>query len=88
MMGYYYDGLWGLGGLFMGIFMIIFWVAIIWGVVALIRMAVCSNGKCKMRHPYSEDASMKILRERYARGEIDKKEFEDKKKDLGDEWNA
>lgn len=81
-MGYYYDGMWGFGGFFM----LIFWVFIIWGVFALIRMNIYGHHDHKMHHPYSEDASLKILRERYARGEIDKKEFEDKKKDLTDEW--
>jgi putative membrane protein len=84
MMGYYYDGMWGFGGFFM----LIFWVAVIWAFFALIRMTMHSGSDHSHRKPYSEDASMKILRERYARGEIDKKEFDEKMRDLADEWKV
>jgi putative membrane protein len=83
-MGYYYDGMWGFGGFFM----LIFWIAIIWGFIALIRTSMHGSEGHSHRKPYSEDASMKILRERYARGEIDKKEFDEKMKDLADEWKV
>lgn len=83
-MGYYYDGMWGFGGFFM----LVFWIAIIWAVFALIRLTMHSSGGHSHHKPYSEDASMKILRERYARGEIDKKEFDEKMKDLADEWKV
>jgi len=70
MMGYS-----GWGG-FGWIFMIVFWVLIILGVVALVRYLGRSGQQQDHRTP------LDILKERYARGEINKKEFEEKKKDL------
>lgn len=69
----------GLGGF--GIFgwlsMILFWVLLILGVVALVRY-LGGSGK---RNDEGK-SPLDILERRYARGEIDKKEFEERKKDL------
>ena len=60
------------------IFMVLWWVLIIAGVVAFIKWL---TGQSHDRRNRGKSA-LEVLRERYARGEIDKKEFEEKKKDL------
>ena len=67
---------WGAWGFGMMIMMVIFWGLLIVGVVVGIRWLV-GQGK----EPRS-DSAMEILRQRYARGEINKEEFEARKKDL------
>ncbi len=75
MMGY-----WGMGW-FGGIFMIFFWILILVGLVFLIRWLVQATGK-GAHSGQSGSRAMDILKERYARGEIDKAQFEDMKRDL------
>lgn len=75
---------WGWGmGWFGGIFMIVFWILVIIGMVFLIRWLVQSTRGGAPPHSRTESSrAIDILKERYARGEIDKQEFEEKKKDL------
>jgi putative membrane protein len=66
-------GAWGIGMMFM---MIVFWGLVIVALVLGIRWLI-TQGK----EPRA-DSSLEILKRRYARGEIDKEEFEAMKRDL------
>jgi len=74
-----YDGF-GYGGFGMGIGMLLFWGLIIVAIVVLVRGSGGRSGGDTPRLP--EKTALDILRERYARGEIDKAEFEEKRRDL------
>lgn len=74
MMGWH-DG-WG-GHWMSGPFMWLWWVLIIAGVVVLLRWR-----PGRRRDDERGDSALAILRERYARGEIDKTEFDTRKRDL------
>lgn len=75
MMGY---GGWNGFGILGWLPMLLFLLILILGVVALLRYL---GGSIKSGS--KEKSTLDILKERYAKGEIDKKEFEEKKKDLG-----
>lgn len=63
----------------MPVMMVIFWTLIIVGIVFLIRSLVDHSrygGSSMSHHP------MDILKQRYARGEITKEQFDNMKKDL------
>jgi putative membrane protein len=70
------DGGWmpmmGLGMLFL----VLFWVFMIAGVIYLVKWL---TGQGIAGRP---DSSLEILKKRYARGEISKQEFEDMRRDL------
>ena len=77
--------MWGwahpMGWLWM-VMMGLFWVAFIVAVIFLVRWLLLSTGG-RGRELLREEPPLEILKKRYARGEIDKQEFEEKKKDLG-----
>lgn len=69
-------GWWGPG--FGWVFMILFWGLVIAGLVALIKwLSGVSRGTGAR-----EITPLDVLKERYARGEIDREEFERKRADL------
>jgi putative membrane protein len=73
---------WGYGMGWIGmIIMAVFWIAVIVGIIFLIRWLVLS-ARAEGQKAHHEDSAIEILRKRYARGEINKEEFEEKKKDL------
>lgn len=64
---------WGMGM----IFIVFFWILILAGIVLV--AVFLFKWLAKAERP---ESALDILKERYARGEIDKKEFEEKKRDL------
>ncbi len=67
----------GWGG--MGFGMLLFWGSLIVGVVMLVK---CSMGSGFCRNREQEKSALDILKERYARGEIRREEFDQMKRDL------
>ncbi len=78
MMGFGWNNMmgWNGFGLFGWIWMLLFWVLLVLAVVALFRHL---GGYPKSNN---HNSPLDILKERYAKGEIDKKEYEEKKKEL------
>jgi putative membrane protein len=70
--------MWGFGWL--GMF--IFWIVVIF-FIALVVKWFLQQGRSEPRGPAQGESALEILKKRYARGEINKEEFEQKKKDLG-----
>lgn len=73
------DG-WGAMGFGM-IGVVLFWILLIVAIVLLVNVLWRSGSGFGRT---SEKSVLDILKERYARGEIDKGEFDQKKNDLGD----
>jgi putative membrane protein len=72
---------WGYGMGWLGtVLMAAFWIAVIVGIIFLIRWLVIS---ARGSHTGgSEDSALEIIKRRYARGEINREEFEEKRRDL------
>jgi putative membrane protein len=68
--------MWGAWGIGMMVVMLLFWAAVITGIALGIRWLL-GQGR-----PGRADSALDILRERYARGEINREEFEQRKRDL------
>jgi putative membrane protein len=69
--------MWGFGAWWM----MFFWILVIIGIVFLIKWLV-EQGRTDRKTSQTEESALDIIRKRYAKGEIDKEEFEQKKKDL------
>jgi len=77
MMGWGWGGGWGMLG---AAHMVLWWVLLILGIAVLAKWLFRSgtpDGRA------TGGNALEILKERYARGEIGKDEFEQKKRDLG-----
>ena len=78
----------GLGfGFFGWIFMLIFWGALIFGAIWLVKYLFQSNQQSPQQPPSTSPQSgninpLEILEQRYARGEITREQFETMKQDL------
>lgn len=68
-----YEGHWFGGG-----FMWLFWIVIIIAIVWALKAATGQNS----RRLTDQESALDILKKRYAQGEIDQQEFEQKRKDL------
>ena len=67
---------WGAGGLVMMALVLLFWILVIVGLVIGLRWFM-SQGRST-----TPDTALSILRERYARGEITREQFDSMRRDL------
>ena len=72
-------GAWGGWGLF-GLMHAVWWILVVIAIVAIARWAIFGS-RYRSRHEF-EDRAQAILRERFARGEIDQAEFDEKMRHL------
>lgn len=81
---WHYGGDWGWGHMIFGsVMMLLFWGVIIVGIVIVVRWL--AGGVSQQSSSSSgQKRSLEILEERFARGEIDKEEFEERKRLLSD----
>ncbi len=72
---------WGWGGMGFGVIgMSLFWILLVVAIIALVRGMWASGASSAERR--QEKSALDILKERYARGEIEREEFEQKRRDL------
>ena len=72
--------MWGEGWDWVALVHLVWWVLLILAIVTMLRWSVRSEGAPGLEA--QQDRALAILRERYARGDIDKAEFEARKRDL------
>lgn len=80
MWGYMGDGGWGWWWGFGALHMLLFWGVLIFAIVILVKWMSGMPGS--RQNGGGAGRALEILKERYARGEINKEEFEQKKRDL------
>jgi putative membrane protein len=83
---HYGPHMWGGGwSMLLGpLMMIVFIVAIVAAVVLMVRWLGVSSSHSAAPHPPAGRTPLDILKERFARGEIDKEEFEERRRILGE----
>ena len=69
-------GVWGMGG-----FMMIFWGLILFGLILMINWLLTANRNERQAGDRSDNA-MEILKNRYARGDIDRAQYEQMREEL------
>ncbi|HKJ74517.1 MAG TPA: SHOCT domain-containing protein [Alphaproteobacteria bacterium] len=81
-----WDGGWGFGMILGPIFMVLVLVAVFAAVILLVRWIGGPGHHSTIHHHMTPPTRtpLDILKERFAKGEIDKDEFEDRKRALGD----
>ena len=74
----------GMGYGFGWVFVVLIWVLLIVGIVAVVKWLFASSGYRSIGHdmPTPRRNALQILEERFARGEIDREEFLARKQDL------
>jgi putative membrane protein len=66
----------------LGLLNAVFWIGVIVAVILGVRWLIRQNQADRSSRP-PEDPALEVLRPRYARGEIDSTEFEERKRILG-----
>lgn len=81
--GYGYDGYGMMGGfgIIDAVFHVLWLILVVWFVVWVARM-VFGRGKAHHRMMWHTSSAIDILNERFAKGEIERAEYEEKKKAL------
>lgn len=84
MMGYGSGMMGGYGsyGIVGGLFMLVFWVAVILAVIWVIKEIFSKKNKDNSYSGQRTKSATEILKERYARGEITKEQYEQMKRDI------
>ncbi len=78
MDGWGWGWTWGIGM----VHGLLWWVFVILGIVLLLRLLGRGGGASVTPPSAPPETALDILKKRYARGEIDKAEFEEKRRDL------
>lgn len=72
---------WGIAGMLM---MVVFWGAVLLFLFYAFRSVTARDERSTTNRHSDEDRALTVLRERYARGDIDREEFEARRRVLND----
>ncbi|TAN32710.1 SHOCT domain-containing protein [Patescibacteria group bacterium] len=73
---------WGGYGIIGPVFMLLFWMALIWGIVSLVQGSRERRDHEPPRTSPTRADALAILKERYVKGEITKAQFAEMRKDI------